>query len=51
MGEPWIQVVERARRHEALIRAWLRLRTYLIWQRVKAEALRRLRSGGAGTAR
>ena len=43
MAETWIQVVERARRHEALIRAWLRLKTYVIWERVKAEALRRLR--------
>ena len=49
MPETWIQVVERARRYEALIRAWLRLETYLIWERVKAEALRRLRQreGGA----
>jgi len=43
MAETWIQVVERARRHEALIRAWLRLKTYVIWERAKAEALRRLR--------
>ena len=42
MAEDWTNLVEQARQHESVNRAWLRLKTYIAWERLKPEALRRL---------